>query len=153
MLLRLPKTQADLLRDALAKAGTREIGGQLFGEQLAPSDFRVSELVIQRRHGTVARFFVDLLAAARAGARFFEKTGHRYKSFNYIGEWHSHPSFAVQPSGTDIGVMQGLVSDSLFNGTFAALMIVRLDGDQLRTGAWVFDRQGGPESIELKEEQ
>ena len=99
MRLRLPADQTSRLVAALEKAGKREIGGQLFGEQLAPSHFVVTELTIQTRRGSFARFVVDLLQAARDAIRFFERTEHHYTRFNYIGEWHSHPSFAVQPSG------------------------------------------------------
>ena len=102
MRLRLAVDQTARLVAALEKAGKREIGGQLFGEQLAPSDFDVTELTIQARRGSFARFMVDLLQAARDAMHFFNRTEHRYTRYNYIGEWHSHPSFAVHPSGTDI---------------------------------------------------
>lgn len=74
--------QAHKLTVALARAGTREIGGQLFGEQLAPSEFRVTELTIQARPGSVARFVVDLFQAARDAVRFFERTKHHYARYN-----------------------------------------------------------------------
>ena len=135
---------------ALQTAGTREIGGQLFGEQLAPSDFLVTDIAIQRRMGSVARFFVDLVQAAREAARFFNRTGHRYARYNYIGEWHSHPSFAVTPSGTDISTMRHLVCDPDFKGSFAVLMIVRLAGESLSAAAWVFDPTGGEQDVELE---
>jgi hypothetical protein len=56
MLLRLPHRQVAMLKEALAGAGTREIGGQIFGEQLEPSNFRITELTVQRRMGSFARF-------------------------------------------------------------------------------------------------
>ena len=140
MRLRVPVEQSDRLRAALARAGSKEIGGQLFGEQLAPSDFRVTELTFQKRSGTFARFFVDLIQAARDAARFFERTKHQYARFNYIGEWHSHPSFVLEPSGTDTGTMLSLVSDTGFRGSFAVMMIVRLDADEkISSKAWLFD--------------
>jgi proteasome lid subunit RPN8/RPN11 len=127
---------------ALRRSSTNETGGQLFGEQLAPSNFRVTELTVQSRPGTFARFVVDLLQAAKDAVGFFDRTEHRYTRYNYIGEWHSHPSFAVQPSGPDIGAMRGIVHDPLFVGSFAVLMIVRLDAETLTAGAWLFDPQG-----------
>jgi hypothetical protein len=148
----LAADQTRRLIAALKRVGIREIGGQLFGEQLAPSNFRVTELTVQSRPGTFARFVVDLLQAARDAVRFFDRTEHRYKRYNYIGEWHSHPSFAVQPSGPDMETMRGLVRDSQFMGTFAVLMIVRLDAETLTSGAWVFDPQGGERAIMLEVE-
>lgn len=138
------------LTASLQRAGPREIGGQLFGEQLAPSDFLVTELTVQARPGTVTRFVVDLLQAARDAVRFFNRTEHRYTRYNYIGEWHSHPNFAVQPSGTDVATMRSLVSDPEFLGTFAVLMIVRLEISTLAAGAWVFDPNGGEECVTLE---
>ena len=62
--------QTEKLVAALGRAGIKETGGQLFGEQLAPSIFRVTELTVQSRPGTFARFVVDF-AASRQGCRSF----------------------------------------------------------------------------------
>lgn len=150
MRLRLPPDQANLIREALRRAGTREIGGQIFGEQLAPSDFLASEITFQSRPGTFARFVVDLIQAARDAIRFFDRTDHRYTKFNYIGEWHSHPSFDVRPSTADVSAMRALVSDSDFNGNFAVLMITRLDRANLIIGAWIFDPAGNEQPVTLE---
>ncbi|MCK1628296.1 Mov34/MPN/PAD-1 family protein [Bradyrhizobium sp. 160] len=150
MKIALAPDQTHRLVAALKQAGVKEIGGQLFGEQLAPSDFRVTELTVQSRPGTFARFIVDLLQAARDAVRFFDRTEHRYTRYNYIGEWHSHPSFAVQPSGTDVATMRDLVRDSQFVGYFAILMIVRLDAEALTAGAWLFDPQGAERAVSLE---
>jgi hypothetical protein len=112
----LAADQTRSLVAGLRRAGVKEIGGQLFGEQLAPSNFRVTELTVQARPGTFARFVVDLLQAARDAVRFFDRTEHRYTRYNYIGEWHSHPSFAVRPSGPDVATMRDLVHDPQFAG-------------------------------------
>ena len=78
MRLKLPSDQISALHEALARAGIDEIGGQIFGEQLAPSHFLASELTFQKRRGTFAQFIVDLVQAARDALRFFDKTRHRY---------------------------------------------------------------------------
>ena len=109
MRIRLAHDQVQKLKLALEGAGTREIGGQLFGEQMAPSDFRVTELTVQKRRGSFATFVVDLLQAAADAVRFFNRTEHRYTPFNYIGEWHSHPN--DQPaSPTDRATMAKLAA-------------------------------------------
>ncbi|GAM99782.1 hypothetical protein U91I_03437 [alpha proteobacterium U9-1i] len=150
MRLRIAPDQAAKIATALARAGTREIGGQMFGEQLAPSDFRVSELTVQKRGGAFARFVVDVVQAMKDARRFFDRTKHDYRRFNYIGEWHSHPSFAVEPSVTDATTMRKLVADAEFRGAFAVLMIVRLDGDKITRGAWLFDPRGGERLVTLE---
>ena len=142
MRIKIAPDQAEKLRRALNEGGRREIGGQLFGEQLAPSEFLVTDLVVQARRGTYARFFVDLFQAARDAMRFFDSTCHNYTRHNYIGEWHSHPSFEVRPSVTDLTTMRELVRDPDFKGTFAVLMIVRLDTDRIVAAAWNFDPMG-----------
>jgi hypothetical protein len=69
---------------------------------------------------------VDLLQAARDALRFFDRTEHQYTRFNYIGEWHSHPSFEIKPSPTDVRTMVALLTDPMFRGSFAIMMIARL---------------------------
>jgi hypothetical protein len=146
----LPSDQVRKLTTALARAGISESGGQLFGEQLAPSQFRVTDLTVQSRPGSFASFIVDLVEAGRAAVAFFRRTGHDYSRHNYIGEWHSHPSFAVEPSPKDSNTMRDLVNAEDFAGSFAVLMIVRLDGTELRTGAWMFDPQGHQQAVSLE---
>jgi hypothetical protein len=133
-----------------SRAGTKEIGGQIFGEQIAPSEFVATELSFQRRLGTFARFVVDLVQAARDAVRFFDRTAHQYIRYNYICEWHSQPSFAVRPSDIDVAAMRRLVTDPDLKGGFAVLMIVRLDGDALTCGAWLFDPAGPAFAITLE---
>lgn len=150
----LPSDQRRRLASELHRAGRVESGGQLFGEQLAPSYFKVTELTIQRRRGSVASFLVDVVEATKAAVAFFRRTGHNYVRHNYIGEWHSHPSFAVQPSAKDVRTMREIVSDGEFVGAFAVLMIARLDAQHLRAGAWLFAPSGeeGPIALEIQDD-
>jgi hypothetical protein len=46
--------------------------------------------------------------------------------------------------------MRDLVADPGFRGSFAVLMIVRLDTDVLTAGAWVFDPNGAEHPIQLE---
>ena len=150
MRVMLPHDQTRKLTRALERAGRSEIGGQLFGEQIAPSRFRVTDLSVQSRVGSFAGFVVDLVDAARAAVAFFRRTGHDYSRHNYIGEWHSHPSFAVSPSPKDSNTMRQLVGSPDFVGSFAVLLIARLDDGVLRTGAWLFDPLGREDAVELE---
>ncbi|WP_439478122.1 Mov34/MPN/PAD-1 family protein [Brevundimonas sp.] len=124
-----PDTVKRLARE-LAQAGRREIGGVLVGEHLDRNTFRIADLSIQRQGGDTACFvrrpgdhkaFLD---------RFFSSTGDAYDRFNYLGEWHSHPSFSTEPSGTDLLQMHEIVNDGPSAPPFAVLMIVRLDADR-----------------------
>ncbi len=150
MKVTLPNEQVQKLVTALERAGTSESGGQLFGEQLAPSQFRVTDLTVQSRRGSFASFIVDVVEAGKAALGFFRRTGHNYARHNYIGEWHSHPSFAVEPSTKDANTMRDLVGAEDFAGSFAVLMIARLDGPKLRTGAWLYDPRGNEQRVTLE---
>lgn len=110
----------------------------------------MTEITVQARRGSIARFIVDLVQATKDAIRFFDRTAHNYSRFNYIGEWHSHPNYAVQPSGTDAQTMRRLVTDLSFQGSFALLMIVRLDDDRLTFGGWLFDPNGHEMAIDLE---
>lgn len=113
----------------------------------------MTELTFQKRPGTFVRFIVDLVQAARDAESFFDRTAHHYTRFNYIGEWHSHPSFEVRPSGIDTKSMQDLVLDQDFQGDFAVLMITRIYQKNLIAKAWLFDRSGRQQSVNLEVEQ
>ncbi len=120
-----PKVKRDL-RKELRKAGTREIGGMLFAEQLAPGNFRIVDLSLDSQSGSSASFLREPEAHEKALSEFFSKTDFEYRRFNYLGEWHSHPTFSVAPSEKDIHTMTQLVEDNHGHISFAVLLVVRL---------------------------
>jgi len=81
MRLLLPDEVAERLAGALRDAGRREVGGVLMGGR----------------------------GGARSPTPLFRETGHDYTRYNYLGEWHSHPSFALEPSHRDSESMWRLV--------------------------------------------
>jgi integrative and conjugative element protein (TIGR02256 family) len=113
-------------RSALRKAGRREIGGMLFAEQLAPGHFRITDFSFDPDSGSHATFRRDAQTHGKALDEFFRRTGRDFTRFNYLGEWHSHPSFAVQPSAEDLVTMTDIVDSRRSAITFAVLLIVRL---------------------------
>lgn len=139
MKLLIPPEIKSQIIDALVKAGTREVGGILMGEHIGPDAFRVKELTIQRKGGTFAafiRFVEEILAPLRA---FFEANKHAYTRFNYLGEWHSHHSFALAPSRQDHVTMQEIVTDLQLGAHFVVLLLVKLkDRDQLEGSVTVY---------------
>ena len=110
---------------ALEKAGSKEIGGVLMGEYIGEEEFRIVDLTIQTRRGTVASFVRLVADAAASLRRFFKRTGYNYRKFNYLGEWHSHPSFSPTPSSKDIQSMLEIVTDTDIGANFVILLIVR----------------------------
>jgi [CysO sulfur-carrier protein]-S-L-cysteine hydrolase len=114
------------LRRALREAGEREIGGMLMAEQLAPSRFRVVDFSVDSITGSHSEFRRNPEQHRQTLDEFFSRTGHDFRRFNYLGEWHSHPSFSVQPSRADISTMTEIVEDEALGIIFAVLLIVRM---------------------------
>lgn len=121
----LPGDVAERLADALRDAGRRETGGVLMGEHVSEGVFRVKDLTVQRR-GTFASFVREVGTALAPLHRFFQETGHDYVRYNYLGEWHSHPSFTPEPSHKDSESMWRIVENPAVGANFAVLLIVRL---------------------------
>jgi proteasome lid subunit RPN8/RPN11 len=130
------------MKRELRAAGRREIGGVLLGEFVRSGIFRVAEITVQRTGGTSATF-VRIPQLHEAAIRaFFDKTGHRYERFNYLGEWHSHPSYPTRPSGSDVRAMEQILDNPTMAVNFAVLSIVKIpaaDGFEISSYAFVKD--------------
>jgi len=131
----LPHNLAQRLCDALRKAGSREIGGILMGEHLSKNAFVIKDITIQRQGGTFASFVRMAQDLVGFVMHFFQRTGHDYARFNYLGEWHSHPSFSPKPSSTDCETMWSIVEDPEVGANFAVLLILRLKPNDILEGS------------------
>lgn len=125
MKIALPRKIAAKFKKVLRRAGRREIGGILMGEQLEPGIFRIIDFSVDEKSGSVVHFVRSVEDHQASLEKFFSKTDHDFSRFNYLGEWHSHPSFSVQPSNTDIVSMYSLVNNEQ-NINFAVLLILKL---------------------------
>jgi len=137
MLLVIPHNVRVQLREALVHAGRKEIGGILMGQDLGADRFRVSEVSVQMHGGTFASFVrlvQDCLAPLQ---RFFQTTKNNFKRFNYMGEWHSHHSFALVPSLKDHKSMFGIIEDDRVGANFVVLFLVKLNHEDGVDGAVV----------------
>jgi len=128
-----------------------EVGGVMVGEHLAADTFRIIDISVQPRGGTVAHFVRDPVHHKTFLTKFFAKTGYDYVRFNYIGEWHSHPAFEPLPSGTDFATMYDLVKDSDVGVNFAVLIIARLKNwKTLELSATLFRTGIIPEAVTVE---
>ena|ERR1019366_1321347 len=118
MQLLLPHPIIQRLRRELRRAGSREIGGLLMGEHVRDETFRVLEISVQRSGGSQSCFIRDPRSHQAQLQKFFAHTGRDYSRFNYLGEWHSHPSFDPLPSATDVATMQSIVDDPEVGANF-----------------------------------
>ncbi|WP_043759403.1 Mov34/MPN/PAD-1 family protein [Methylobacterium oryzae] len=154
MKILLPKAVSAVWRRELKQAGQREIGGVLLGEALGGDEFRVLEASLQRDGGSPARFVRDPEHHGKAIRDFHERTGHDYRRFNYLGEWHSHPSFPTRPSQDDVCAMREILADGRVGATFACLLILRhRPFRRLDIGASVFTPDGGISPVLVKRER
>jgi [CysO sulfur-carrier protein]-S-L-cysteine hydrolase len=127
MTVLLPAGVAERMRAALAAGGQKEIGGILMGEHVNDETFRICDITVQYKGGTFARF-VRLVEYIVGPLRdFFSATNHDYTRFNYMGEWHSHHSFALRPSGTDESTMMNILTDPNLGARFVILLLVKLE--------------------------
>lgn len=124
MKLILPMELVERLRGELHRAGNREIGGVLVGEHLHGETFRIVDLSVQRTGGSASHFVRDVEHNRAFLKDFSARTGNDYQRFNYLGEWHSHPSFAPVPSEPDLRAMREIVEDPQVGVNFAILIIV-----------------------------
>ena len=140
MRLRIPSELIEQWRADLSRAGAREIGGVLFGEQLAEGDFRIVKARRQRfPRGTATSFHRHGSGARKQILALHKNFGSDPERFNYLGEWHSHPNAPVWPSRQDEVTMYELLADQGKSVNFLVLMILKLD-DQKRVqiGAMTF---------------
>lgn len=139
MKLLLPQPIIVELQQALQKSGLREIGGVLMGEHVSLDTFRVHRITIQRQGGTFSTFRRLVEGIIGPLRDFFSATNHDYERFNYLGEWHSHHSFALIPSNRDCQSMQEILDDSSVGARFLVLLLVKLsDQGTLLHGVSVF---------------
>lgn len=122
------------LISALREADGREIGGILMGEYVRNGVYRIHDLTVQRQRGTISSFVRLVHYALTSLGRFFFETRYNFRRFNYLGEWHSHPSVALHPSHIDSETMWTIVDDPQVGAKFAILMIVRLSSSDCLEG-------------------
>lgn len=148
--IEIPADIEERFRKELRRGGHREIGGILMGECIEPGWFRIVDFTVDHGGGSVATFVRSLSAVLQALTRFFDCTDHNYQRFNYLGEWHSHPSFAPIPSNRDIGSVQSIADDPKVGANFVTLLIVKLDNKKrIEASATIFMVDASPETTSL----
>jgi [CysO sulfur-carrier protein]-S-L-cysteine hydrolase len=153
MQILLPSPLIQRLLNELKRAGNREIGGLLMGEHVHAEVFRIVEISVQRSGGDQACFIRHPKDHQKALRKFFARTGNDYTRFNYLGEWHSHPSFAPLPSETDIRTMQTMAADPSVGSNFLILLIPRRDdAGRLQATATVFSASLPPLPVPIQSE-
>lgn len=149
MQLIVPSPILSKLKVELMSAKRIEIGGMLFAEHLGGADFRLHDVTVQRSGGDAVCFVRDPALHVDNIARLKAETGDDPLRFNYLGEWHSHPSFPTRPSLQDYARMSEIASDPDYRLPQVALLIVRLHHRQVKMAAYLFQNQRSPIEIDL----
>lgn len=126
LVLVLPVDIKGKLLSALVRAGDYEVGGILMAAHIGPDLFEIQDITIHRQ-GALASFMRRIEDALGRLHSFFSTTQRQYNKFNYIGEWHSHPMFSLEPSNTDDASMYQIVNDPKVGANFLVLLIVKLN--------------------------
>ncbi|MYK32090.1 MAG: hypothetical protein F4051_10345, partial [Boseongicola sp. SB0670_bin_30] len=153
MKIRIGRRVVDGLVRDLQAAGSREIGGVLFAEQLDEGDFRVLEATRQLGDGTRSSFCREGTQARSDILAFHRQYGQRPQQFNYLGEWHSHPDAPLFPSPRDHATMIQLLADQAGAVDFLVLMLSRLSragGLEIGALAYLATGQQLPCEVELE---
>lgn len=135
MKILIPFQIKEQLINALKNSGDHEIGGIVMGEHVDVDEFQIAEITIQPNLGTIASFVRALSHAVLSLNKFFRKTKYDYTRFNYMGEWHSHPSFVPTPSNKDITSMIDIICDKNVGANFAVLIIFKLNSQRSIEGS------------------
>lgn len=141
------------LERELKRGGRQEIGGLIMGEHIGGENFRLADFTVQHEGGSRTHFVRDPAHHKSQLDAFFARTGNDYGRFNYLGEWHSHPSFEPLPSTTDMVSMQQLVEDPATGVNFLVLLIIRRSsGRRLEFSAFAFRPGLEPVPVEVRTE-
>lgn len=132
--LLIPPNLTVQLEEALSKAGNLECGGIMLGEHVGPNAFQLRDVTVQGT-GSISRFIRKVEAAARGLKAFLIKHNNEFERFNYLGEWHSHPLYAAEPSVVDHTSMRDIIMDPKVGANFVALLIVKLNQHRQLTGS------------------
>ena len=124
------------------------------GEHVRDDVFRVVDISVQRSGGSEVCFVRDPAQHETTLQAFFARSGDDYARFNYLGEWHSHPTFEPVPSAIDVATMQSLVEDPAVGANFLVLLVVKMSGRRTIEGSAItFRSQCQPTSVAIRIEQ
>jgi [CysO sulfur-carrier protein]-S-L-cysteine hydrolase len=144
--IRLSTSANNAITRALSRARRRETGGMLFGQIVTSSELRIVETTVAGT-GTDASFTRDAATSLRHLQRYLKSHNEDFRHHNYAGEWHSHPSFPLEPSSRDTESIIGLFEE-LPQSRFLVLLLAKLHRRQPQFRAYLWTRSSsGPTEI------
>lgn len=126
------------LTDALRKYGEFEIGGILIGRKVDVNIFEIVDASISDEDNRFS--FVSFIRGIKK-SELLLKQHFRHETGYYIGEWHSHPRFSLDPSFADIRTMMGILHNPNYGVSFVILLIVHLVHGELKHKGFFFHEE------------
>lgn len=148
----IPKKLTKKIFNQVKKCRLNETKGALFACKISDEIFEVDDVYIEKKIGSFA--FVELVNNEKYQVYqkcYHEKNGYDYVNHNYIGDWHSHPSFELYPSSFDMAEVKKDLKKS--NAKFLVQIIVKISNEKLTGNAFYYDRRVTAKQIELIIEQ
>lgn len=123
---------------ALHKFGDLEIGGILIGRKVAEDSFEIIDASISDEDNRFS--FVSFVRGTKKSERLL-KQYFRQATGYYIGEWHSHPRFSLDPSYADIRTMMGILQNPGYGVSFVILLIVQMSHGEMKHKGFFFHKE------------
>jgi integrative and conjugative element protein (TIGR02256 family) len=125
------------LTAALNRYGDFEIGGILIGKKVGEDNFEIVDASISDED---KRFSLTSFIRGTKKSQRLLKQHFRNGTGYYIGEWHSHPRFSLDPSLADIRTMMGILHDPSYGVSFAILLIIHISEGEIKHKGLFFHR-------------
>jgi proteasome lid subunit RPN8/RPN11 len=125
----------DKIKEALILYKNNEIGGMLIGIKYGKNQFIIKDVTIadDTEKLSVSKFIREPVKSINILKKLYKS-----KNYNYIGEWHSHPQFALYPSAADVNTMKGILSDTQYGVNFVLLIIAKMERSDMSIAGFLF---------------
>lgn len=140
---------ADRILNQVRKYSPNETKGALFAHKIDDNTFEIEDVYFEKRIGSFV--FVSLensLRYKKFQKEYDRKHHYDYRNHNYIGDWHSHPSFALFPSGYDSNEVVDELKES--NANFLIQIIVQEKENKLIGNCFLYNSSVTAKQIELE---
>ena len=132
------------MKEMARKHYPNEVGTSVVG-RYSPDGFRADVLGLAPLSADSVGTRFSFLRGVKGLKQFYDRLMHRFHGQRYyVGEWHSHPDGAPQPSGTDRTNQSQIASDNSANCEEVVLII--LGGDFMKNttlNVQVYSRTSG----------
>lgn len=134
----IPKNFSNKIFERIKETAPNETKGALFAQKINDNLYVVDDVYFEKKVGSFA--FVELYnnkIYQQFQRKYHEKHNNDFKNHNYIGDWHSHPSFECYPSGFDQLEVQADLQQS--NARFLIQTILKIKDDKLVGNCFLYN--------------